>query len=119
MDKDFVDLFLSTKLPVDWAAYTLDQRRHYYKDSEEIQTKGIVERLRASGAEFLQEYMAIDGKHRDYRNWFARFRTAMDAPDIKKHWRFIGRQKYRDGNLYKLLETYERYVTQDVTQDDI
>lgn len=119
MDKDFVDLFLSTKLPVDWDSYTLDQRRHYYKDSEEIQMKGIVERLRASGAEFLQEYMGIDGKNKDYRNWFARFRTAMDAPDIKKYWRFIGRQKYRDGNLYKAPETYEKYVTQDVTQDDI
>lgn len=47
---DLVELFLTTKLPVDWAAYTLNQRRRYYKDGEEIQTKGVVERLRASAA---------------------------------------------------------------------
>ena len=104
---DLVELFLSTKLPVDWAAYTLDQRRRYYKDGEEIQTKGVVERLRASAAEYVQEYLGRSRDDKEYVYKVIKFRNAMDR---RYDWKYIGRQRYVDGSLYKSLGTYEKIL---------
>lgn len=104
---DLVELFLTTKLPVDWAAYTLDQRRRYYKDGEEIQTKGVVERLRASAAEYVQEYLGRSRDDKEYVYKVIKFRNVMgQRPD----WKFVGRQRYMDGNLYKSINMYEKIL---------
>jgi hypothetical protein len=104
---DLVELFLTTKLPVDWAAYTLDQRRRYYKDGEEIQTKGVVERLRASAAEYVQEYLGRSRDDKEYVYKVIKFRNVMgQRPD----WKFVGRQRYMDGNLYKAINMYEKIL---------
>jgi len=102
---DLVELFLSTRLPVDWAGYTLDQRRRYYKDGEEIQTKGIMERTLASAAEYVQEYLGRSRDDKEYVYKVMRFRTVMDR---KEDWKFIGRQRYKFGNLYNNINIYEK-----------
>lgn len=104
---DLVELFLTTKLPVDWAAYTLDQRRRYYKDGEEIQTKGVVERLRASAAEYVQEYLGRSRDDKEYVYKVIKFKNIMERRD---DWKYIGRQRYVGGSLYKSLGTYEKIV---------
>lgn len=102
---DMVDLFLETRLPVDWGNYTLDERRRYYKDGESIETKGQVIRERASAAEYVQEYLGRARDDNEYVYKVMKFRTVMSK---KEGWRYLGRQRYNLGNLYKSVGTYER-----------
>lgn len=102
---DMVEVFLSTKLPVDWAAYTLDQRRRYYKDGEEIRTKGIVERTRVSAAEYVQEYLGRSRDDSEYIYRASKFRSAMDRRD---DYEFIGKQRYGMGDIYGIIGTWQK-----------
>ena len=106
---DMVELFLGIKLPVDWAAYTLDQRRRYYKDGDEIKTKGVVERVRVSAAEYVQEYLGRSRDDKEYVYKVVKFKSVMDK---KPEWKFVGRQRYIDGDLYKSVNTYDKIILQ-------
>lgn len=102
---DMVATFLDIRLPPDWSMYTLDQRRRYYKDGEDMQMKGTQPREAASVTEFVCEYLCIDRAAKDYLYKSAEVKNIMDNED---GWEYAGRQRYRYGSLYQKLRTYIR-----------
>ena len=97
-----VEVFLNTKLPADWPAYTIQQRRIYYQCADDIRAKGCEERTRACAAEFVCEYLGREKSDAEYRYKAARFFSVMrkkysdtwKGPDVSRHVEDLyGRQK--------------------------
>jgi hypothetical protein len=66
-----------------------------------------VERLRASAAEYVQEYLGRSRDDKEYVYKVIKFKNIMERMG---DWKYIGRQRYVDGSLYKSLGTYEKIV---------
>ena len=99
---DDVSNYLDTLLPVDWAAYTLDQRRHYYKDGEGIKTKGLVSRTEAHAMSFIHEYYGKERGDEKYKGLAAKFNTIMEK-EHSKEWKKsrLSMNSQIDRELYK------------------
>lgn len=59
--------FLDTKLPVDWATYTIADRRRWLNNPDPLDTEGTELRERVCAPEFICEQLGRDMSDKDYR----------------------------------------------------
>lgn len=111
---DMVYNFLETRLPPDWGCYTLDQRIRYFRDGEDIRTKGTELRRRASVTEFMLEYLGMRATSNEYQYKALKVKAIIDGLD---EWAYVGRQRYNQGSLYQKIRQYERVETEE--EEDI
>ena len=83
---DDVCVYLDTLLPDDWDAYTLDERRHYYKDYEGIRTKGRVLRTEAWPKSFILEFYGKERGVEKYNSLAGKFNESMKK-EHSKEWK--------------------------------
>ena len=109
--------FLETKVPVDWSAYTMQERRLYYQNEDDIKCKGTTERTKMCPAEFVCEYMRLDLQSKEYQYKSVRVRELMEA---NEGWRFVGQKRYWYGTRYgKPKNVFERIENNEEDEDDI
>lgn len=109
--KGMVELFLQTKLPVDWDSWDLRRRRAYYNQPDPLEEIGTVEREYVCAAEFICERLQRDMQDKDYKYLARRICKILDA--LK--WERIGSKRY--ATLYGVQKTFKRPVTNLVTDD--
>jgi predicted P-loop ATPase len=109
--KGMVELFLQTKLPVDWDSWDLRRRRTYYNQPDPLEEIGTVEREYVCAAEFICERLQRDMQDKDYKYLARRICKILDA--LK--WERIGSKRY--ATLYGVQKTFKRPVTNLVTDD--
>jgi predicted P-loop ATPase len=109
--KGMVELFLQTKLPVDWDSWDLRRRRAYYNQPDPLEEIGTVEREYVCAAEFICERLQRDMQDKDYKYLARRICKILDT--LK--WERIGSKRYV--TLYGVQKTFKRPVTNLVTDD--
>jgi predicted P-loop ATPase len=109
--KGMVELFLQTKLPVDWDSWDLRRRRAYYNQPDPLEEIGTVEREYVCAAEFICERLQRDMQDKDYKYLARRICKILDT--LK--WERIGSKRY--ATLYGVQKTFKRPVTNLVTDD--
>lgn len=103
-----VESFLATPLPTDWDTRSLQQRRNFYHDPDQLEAKGTEQRTRACAAEFICEYLRRDMGDKEFRglskkfNGFMRLMGGWEELSSSRHAEYLyGRQRsFRRKNVY-------------------
>lgn len=111
-----LDDFLETKLPADWAAYSVRMRQNYFTDEEAIRGKGTVTREWVCPAEFVSERLGIEEKDKEYLGRAAKVRKMLEK---KEGWEYIGRKRYWYGTIHGTQKNAFKRMSDELDDDDL